>query len=366
MQTIISTGDTFRVYHDMVVSHEILPVGTYRVMYDELTGHTLERIDNTYPTERIYGSHVARADHMFQMYHSIDRPLGVILSGDKGMGKSLTVRYMMQSAHNAGIPVILVEKNSPDLPRYLDKWGEAMLVFEEFDKAFYEADEYNETAVQETLLGLFDGASAQKRMYVVVANDVTKLSQYILNRPGRFHYHLRFTYPTESDIREYLYDACGDVSADDMAAVLQLTSLVPLNYDHLRAIALEINMGSVMADVINDLNIKPSLVGNVPVIGTLTIPNGQAFSVHGNLRMSDFSAGPRTITQVRLEEAGADVRFYNDDCTIVGPERFVKKYEITGLDSVEAATYMGGVLALRTHLEDIYSYQSDRITYAGH
>ena len=43
-------------------------------------------------------------------------------------------------------------------------------------------------------------------MYIVTCNELRGLNDYIVNRPGRFHYHFRFEYPTAEAIREYLVD----------------------------------------------------------------------------------------------------------------------------------------------------------------
>ena len=43
-------------------------------------------------------------------------------------------------------------------------------------------------------------------MYIVTCNELRGLNDYILNRPGRFHYHFRFEYPTATEIREYMED----------------------------------------------------------------------------------------------------------------------------------------------------------------
>ena len=39
------------------------------------------------------------------------------------------------------------------------------------------------------MLSLFDGLDNGKKLFVITCNEVERLNAYLLNRPGRFHYH---------------------------------------------------------------------------------------------------------------------------------------------------------------------------------
>ena len=89
----------------------------------------------------------------------------------------------------------------------------------------------------------------------MTCNELYKLNQYIVNRPGRFHYHFRFDYPTAEDIREYLKDKLESRYHEEINKVVEFSRKVSLNYDCLRAIAFELNTGLSFKDAIQDLNI---------------------------------------------------------------------------------------------------------------
>ena len=89
----------------------------------------------------------------------------------------------------------------------------------------------------------------------MTCNELYGLNSYIVNRPGRFHYHFRFDYPTPDAIREYLRDKLRKDSYGEIEKVVDFSRKVNLNYDCLLSIAFELNSGSSFASAIIDLNI---------------------------------------------------------------------------------------------------------------
>ena len=86
--TYISTGTTYRVFDESLKTYDTLPVGTYRVSFSDMSGFFLTKIEDIGPgTEKVYGNHNERIDRILRSYNSFTRSLGVLLSGDKGMGK---------------------------------------------------------------------------------------------------------------------------------------------------------------------------------------------------------------------------------------------------------------------------------------
>lgn len=253
----VISGNTVRIFDSSVKVSSALPAGTYRVNFDQMSGHSLERIETMVADGgRVYGDHARRLDRIFAAYERFDRSLGVMLSGDKGMGKSLMLRMVAERAqHKLGLPAVLVERNSPGIAQFLDSLGEALVIFDEFEKVFPGGrDEEN---AQNQFLGLFDGISSVKRLYAITTNSVDRTSGFLVNRPGRFHYHIRFDYPIADEVREYLKDNLPENCHGQIESVVRFTQRAKINFDHLRAIAFELSDGSTFAEVIDDLNIKP-------------------------------------------------------------------------------------------------------------
>ena len=129
------------------------------------------------------------------------------------------------------------------------------------------------------MLSLFDGLDNGKKLFVITCNEVDRLSTYLLNRPGRFHYHFKITYPTEEEIVEYLTDKVDKKYADGIKDIVNFSRTINMTYDYLRAIAFELNQGYGVAETLEDLNI--SQTSNVRFNITITTVNGDVYNTYG-------------------------------------------------------------------------------------
>ncbi len=253
---VISTGSKFDIYPDDLKSYDKLPADYYVVKYIEKQGvFFLEKYSEFKITDtRIYGILAQKADKVLDSYAEFKRSLGVILSGDKGIGKSLFSRLLGMKAIEQGIPVIIVEAYKEGIGAFLDSiQQEIMVLFDEFDKTFSATDAGVDP--QTSMLSLFDGVAQGKKLFVITCNEIRGLNDFLVNRPGRFHYHFRFDYPTEEDIRQYLADTLRPEYSTEIDKTVNFSKRVALNYDCLRAIAFEINKGLEFSEAIKDLNI---------------------------------------------------------------------------------------------------------------
>lgn len=251
----ISTGNIFKIYDDSLRTYDKLPAQSYTVRFDKMSGFFLEKhADIEIKEDKIYGIHNTKVDKVFTSFTTFNRNLGVILSGDKGIGKSLFAKLLAIKANSIGYPLIIVDSYIPGIAAYIESIEqEVVVLFDEFDKTFSAKDDGVD--VQATMLSLFDGTAQGKKLFVVTCNELRKLNDYLVNRPGRFHYHFRFDYPTPEEIKEYLTDKLNPEYYTEIDKVIAFSRKVKLNYDCLRAITFEINFGSKFEDAIVDLNI---------------------------------------------------------------------------------------------------------------
>lgn len=259
--TYIETANTIRVYDSAVVSHKALPLGTYKVHFNPKEGFSLQRVpDLVVGSGRVYGTRERKVAKIFSSYYRTERSLGVMLSGDKGQGKSLFLRMVAERARDERIPVVLVTEDADGIAEFLDTLDECIIIFDEFEKVFPSGGSRGHLDGgnrQNQFLSLFDGMSSVKRIYCLTVNEISDVSAYLVNRPGRFHYHLRFDYPTPDEVREYLNDQAPDASEEEVENAALFSRRVRLNYDHLRAIAFELNDAhALFAEIVEDLNIK--------------------------------------------------------------------------------------------------------------
>ena len=254
----IKIGTRIEIYNDTVMTFNELPARTYIVRFEKMSGFYLDEYAETEIKEdKIYGEHMNKVRKVLRTYKAFNRNLGVILSGFKGIGKSLFARILTVEAVKNDIPVIVVDKYIPGIASYIETIDQCVMVlFDEFDKTFGDVKAAEgEVEPQAALLGLFDGISQGKKLFVITCNDVRKLNDFIVNRPGRFHYHFRFEYPTAEEIRTYLQDKLKKSFYGEIEEIISFSRKVDLNYDCLRAIAYEINSGESFHSAIEDLNI---------------------------------------------------------------------------------------------------------------
>ena len=236
-------------------------------------------------------------------FEGFSRSLGVILSGDKGIGKPLFAKKLCEAAVSIGYPVVIVDACLPGIARFIESIEqECVVLFDEFDKTFRSNRDNDDQAA---LLSLFDGTSGGKKLFVVTCNELYGLNNYIVNRPGRFHYHFRFDYPAPEDIREYLTDKLAPEHHGQIDKVIEFSRKISLNYDCLRAISFELSTGASFADAIADLNIMTTEDEEYKV--HLVLDNGKSFH---NLRYSTNLYG--------YDGSMTFIRFYDDDGKYVG------------------------------------------------
>lgn len=263
---IVESGKRYRIFNNAITTYDQLPPKTYRVDYVPETRifSLLEAHDFEIPETKIYGQHLDKVKKVLNSMDKMNRNLGVILSGDKGIGKSLFSKCLGLKARKKGIPVILVNEYHEGIANFLEEIEQTvMILFDEYDKTF---DEKKHNC-QAEMLSLFDGVSAGKKLFVITCNEIQSLSQYLINRPGRFHYHFRFLYPTADEIRDYMEDKLDKQYYDEIENVTAFSVRMNLNYDCLRSIAFELNNGLKFQQAINDLNIiRISQYKNIKII----------------------------------------------------------------------------------------------------
>lgn len=252
---IVKTGDVSRIFSDDLQTFDQIPVGNYKICFSPMAGFYLEDADTFNMTEQPYGKHPLKIDKVTKLYNSIDRSAGIILSGKKGMGKSMFARLLSSRfGETQDMPTIIVTEAYPGIVDFIESIKqECVVLFDEFEKVF---DNKENKEPQNKLLGLFDGISQTKRLYVVTVNELRKVNEYMINRPGRFHYHFQFNYPSLEEIELYLTDKLKPEFHSQIALVQRFSNRFDLNYDSLRAIAFELNLGYSFLETMEDLNIS--------------------------------------------------------------------------------------------------------------
>lgn len=274
---VVNSGSNFQIYSEDVKTYRHLPVGSYNVCFHQMMGFYLTSRPDLKVAEKIYGNHMVKAQKVMSSYELSQRNFGILLSGQKGIGKSIFARILATLAMEHNMPVIIVSNYVPGIAHFISSIEqECVVVFDEFEKTFAKNDDCDP---QTEMLSLFDGLDGGKKMFVVTCNNPGDLNGYMLNRPGRFHYHIKLTNPSDDEIVEYMQDNLQEKYWGAIESVVNFAHSINITYDFLRAIAFELNQGYSLKETLHDLNISDA--ENMEFDATLVLSNGVKLYAYG-------------------------------------------------------------------------------------
>ena len=164
---IINAGSRYQVYGEDVKTYQQLPVGTYLVNFNPMSGFYLSiRTDLEVTEDKIYGTSSYKINKVMKSYDAMaHRNFGVLLSGQKGIGKSLFVRLLAEEAIKKGLPVVTVTMYVPGIANFIASIDQdCVVIFDELAKTFAIKEDENQ---QDELLSLFDGMDGGHKLFVV-------------------------------------------------------------------------------------------------------------------------------------------------------------------------------------------------------
>mgnify|MGYP003396964190 CR=1 FL=1 len=265
MMNVVNSGCSYQIYGEGVKVYNELPLGCYEVAFNKMTGFFLtSRSDLQIKEDKIYGSHLRKIEKVIRSFQITNRNLGVILSGPKGIGKSLFARLLANKGMEVNLPIIIIPTYYPGIANFLSSIEqEVIVIFDEFEKTFGKDNDGFDP--QEEMLTLFDGMDAGKKLFVVTCNEAYKLNSFMINRPGRFHYHFTIKNPTDDEIIEYMTDNLKSEYHNIIPRIINLAKISEVTYDVLKALVFELNQGYSFEEIIEDLNFehKSNITGSI-------------------------------------------------------------------------------------------------------
>lgn len=254
MTLYIKNTNTFRVAsEDEIEITHTLPAANYLVRIDVYKQYYLEHIEDFKSPTKLYGDTEKKADRIINTYKEREVSTGVLLTGDKGSGKTLLTKTISTKLKAEGIPTIVV--NSPFADDGFIKFIQSIeqsciITFDEFEKVYPKEE-------QEHILSLLDGLFSSKKLFILTVNDEYRVNPYMKNRPGRLYYNIKYKGLSKEFIEEYCNDNLNDKSQS--LQVCNVSSVFEsFNFDILKALVEEMNRyGETAQAALEMLNAEP-------------------------------------------------------------------------------------------------------------
>lgn len=248
----MQSGHRFEIT-DVTATHSTLPTGNYMLKKDLRTGEFYLMQKESFPMpEKVYGDHSVVQRWLQSWKHNSSKNLGILLTGLKGTGKTITAqKFCMES----NLPVIIINEPFEGV-EFIDfitnpKLGQCIVFIDEFEKIYHRENQYD-------MLSLMDGNYNTKLIFLLTVNE-ENISDYLINRLNRIKYRKTYGDLEDDVIEEVINDML--VNKEHRSSIYTFFERVNMcTFDLLTNLIKEMNLFDQDAIVCGGhLNIKPEM-----------------------------------------------------------------------------------------------------------
>lgn len=327
----VREGNDVRVIdiNDEFVSEKLKPA-VYSLKFNEFTGYYLTYLYDKFDVpSKIYGSTGIKVSKILKTYSSRNKSTGVLMTGDKGSGKTMASMLLSNSMISNNVPVIMIERafGGSAFNNMINNIGECVLFFDEFGKIFKGNDDIDP---QESLLSVFDGANSCKRLILLTENSERDINSYMLNRPGRVFYHFRYKKLDIDLVKEYCLDK--NVPEDVIDSILlRMESSYEFSFDVLQAIVEDyLRFNDSIETIFNDLNIEQPIThhsSKMKVLKVIDQLSNKEYQPVNNEIDSVFSDNRNAAVFIEVSSNHQEDHRDDDDCELM-PAKSIKNNQL--------------------------------------
>lgn len=196
----LKTNNVFREVEGDFSTIDQVPVGVYNIGLS-MQGWYLEKYADKFTFDyKMYGLQTDFCNHVIKTYKATTGNFGIMLTGTKGTGKTVTAKTL---ANDFNLPIIIVKdmgSNNQSMIEFLSGFNfDCVLFLDEFEKNFSDKDS--------TILQIMDGVYniGYRKIFLLTTNEMT-VNENLIGRPSRIRYVKKFGNLDMKTVEDYLND----------------------------------------------------------------------------------------------------------------------------------------------------------------
>ena len=252
--SIVQNSNEFTIA-DVTATYSKLPKGNYLLRYDQRKGFYLTKTTDFNLPKKLYGDHSIVNRWLSSWQVNTSKNMGIILSGTKGTGKTITAQKFCLDSE---LPVIIINEGfaGSDFVEFItnEVMGECIIFIDEFEKVY---PRYSGKADASDLLSIMDGNFTTRLVFLLTVNEF-EISDYLINRLSRVKYRKDYNNLSDDDMREVINDMLDN--KDHSESIYEFFDTVGIRtYDLLTNLIKEMNLFKEDAIKVGiHLNLQPS------------------------------------------------------------------------------------------------------------